>query len=116
MRESIGRTDSHSPARTADGHEQSSPMEHFYPEISAGGYSRVDSTIDFYLRVNALLKPEMTVLDFGAGRGVGIINSRHELDRKLRILRGKVAKVIGVDVDSIVSTNPGLDEAAVMFL
>ena len=85
----------------------------FYPEIHAGGFSHVDSTVEFYTRINALLNPEMVVLDFGAGRGLAAedpVPSR----RGLRTLRGKVHKVIGVDVDPIVRTNPNLDESAVI--
>lgn len=45
--------------------------ERFYPETTYGGFSYVDGTIAFFSRVNALLKPESVVVDFGCGRGAG---------------------------------------------
>ncbi len=82
-----------------------------FPEIAAGGFSRLDGTVQFYNRVNALLRPDMVVLDFGAGRGAGLVENRCEYRRSLQMLRGKVARVVGVDVDPAVRDNPGLDEA-----
>ena len=40
-----------------------------YPEVAAGGFTRHDGFVDFYVRVGALLTGESRVLDFGAGRG-----------------------------------------------
>jgi SAM-dependent methyltransferase len=86
----------------------------FFPEVGAGGFTRIDGTVEFFSRVNALLRPEMHVVDFGAGRGAAFHDDPCEYRRALRLLRGKVAKVIGVDVDPIVKSNPGLDEAHVV--
>jgi hypothetical protein len=44
-------------------------QQQFYPEIGAGGFTRIDGTVAFYQRVNALLKKEAVLLDYGAGRG-----------------------------------------------
>ncbi len=85
-----------------------------FPEVGAGGFSRVDGTIAFYTRVHALLRPDMVVLDYGAGRGAGIVEDPIPYRRELRRLKGKVAKVIGVDVDEAVELNPGLDKAVVI--
>lgn len=82
--------------------------ERFYPESQFGGFSDVDGTIAFYLHVNALLQPGFSVLDLGCGRGAygdDPITPR----RELRILKGKVKRVIGLDVDPAASTNPFLD-------
>ncbi len=90
-----------------------SAEEHFFPEKAAGGFTHVDSTVDFYNRVNALLRPGTTVIDFGAGRG----RASEELPpyvRGLATLKGKVGKVIGVDVDPVVRENPLIDEAIVI--
>ncbi len=87
---------------------------HFFPETSVGGYSRVDGTVEFYSRVNALLGPEMTVLDYGAGRGVNLQEDRCEWRRQLLRLQGKCRRLIGVDVDDAVLDNPGLDAAHVI--
>jgi len=84
-------------------------LERFYPESRFGGFTDIDGTIHFYLRVNALLHAAGVVLDFGCGRGqdVGDGNpTRQQLSR----LRGKVARVIGMDVDRACAGNPLLDE------
>ena len=47
----------------------------WFPEVGAGGFTSLDGTIEFYTRINALLDPAMTVLDFGAGRGAALIDS-----------------------------------------
>jgi SAM-dependent methyltransferase len=86
----------------------------FYPEIRAGGYSRVDSTIAFYQRVSALLQPASVVLDFGAGRGADHLEDAVPYRRALRNFKGKVREVIGADVDPVVTTKPSLDRALVL--
>jgi hypothetical protein len=40
-----------------------------YPEYNAGGFTKYDGGLQFYGRINALLRPDMVVLDLGAGRG-----------------------------------------------
>jgi SAM-dependent methyltransferase len=83
-----------------------------YPEVGAGGFTRIDGTIQFYARVNALLRPDMTVLEFGAGRGQAAEDSL-PFRRDLLIIRGKVREVIGVDVDPVVLENPIIDRAMI---
>jgi SAM-dependent methyltransferase len=83
-----------------------------YPEIAAGGFSRVDGTVSFYQRLNALLAPSMTVVDFGAGRGA-FLDDPCEYRRNLRNLKGKARTVIGVDVDRAVLENRALDQSIV---
>jgi SAM-dependent methyltransferase len=87
-----------------------SRMPRFLRETGAGGFSRIDGTVEFYGRINALLDPSMVVLDFGAGRGVGSEDPA-KYRRELRSLRGKAERVIGVDLDAAVLDNPMLDEA-----
>ena len=85
----------------------------FYPETGAGGFNRYDGTLQFYIRVNALVRPDMTVVDLGAGRG-GMVDPPSTAFRNgLLTLRGRVKRVIGIDVDPVVMTNPLLDEAHV---
>lgn len=91
-------------------------IERFFPEVGAGGFSRIDGTIEFYTRVNALLAPNMTVLNFGAGRGQAVHDDPSDYRRRLCALRGKAARVIGADPDPVVRTNPDIDEAIVMDL
>jgi len=83
----------------------------FYPENRAGGFSRCDGTVQFYQRVRALLRPDYVVLDFGAGRGAAYYQDPSPYRKSLRNLRGEGRRVIGVDVDPVVSSNPCVDEA-----
>lgn len=88
--------------------------QELYPEVRAGGFSHVDGNVDFYGRVNALLAPDMTIVDFGAGRGKDATDDPVAYRRGLRNLRGKVAEVVGVDTDPVVLTNVSLDRAIVI--
>ena len=84
-----------------------------FPEMRAGGYPRGDHRMDYVVRVNSLLTPEMVVLDFGAGRG----KWRHDpipLRRWLGDFRGRCARVIGADVDPAIETNPQVEERIVL--
>jgi SAM-dependent methyltransferase len=83
------------------------------PEIGAAGYARDDTTVEFYLRVNALLSPDHVVLDLGAGRG-RVDEYPDGFKRNLVKLKGKAARVVGADVDPVVVDNPLLDEAHVI--
>jgi SAM-dependent methyltransferase len=85
----------------------------FYPEVGAGGFSRWDADLQFYCRVNALLRPGMVVVDIGAGRGQASDDIQAPFRRDLVTLKGKAKEVIGVDVDEAVRVNPGLDRAIV---
>lgn len=89
-----------------------------YPEMAAGGFSRVDGTVEFYTRINALLRPEMAVLDFGAGRGAQLDRDQDKAPYRTALCRiqGKVKRLVGVDVDSAILANPFLDEAYVIEL
>jgi 2-polyprenyl-3-methyl-5-hydroxy-6-metoxy-1,4-benzoquinol methylase len=82
----------------------------YYPETQFGGFSRVDGTIAFFSRVQALARPEMVVLDVGCGRGA--VAERLETDRweKCRVLKGHCQKVIGIDVSDAGRQNPLIDE------
>lgn len=85
-------------------------LSRFYPETAFGGFSRVDGTVAFYVRVDALLRPSFTVLDVGTGRGSFLQKPPEDLKRRLRLLKGKCHKVIGIDVDPVGSQNASLDE------
>jgi SAM-dependent methyltransferase len=86
--------------------------EKYNRERPAGGFTRMDGTIQFYSRVQALLPDNGVILDLGAGRGV-IAEANSSYVRRLGDLRQPGRRVIGLDVDPIVRTNPILDEALV---
>ncbi len=83
--------------------------ESFYPEVRFGGFTDIDGTVAFYNRVNSLIDPSFVILDVGCGRGASSGDSVR-LRKNLRILKGKVSKVIGIDVDQCAQDNPFLDE------
>ena len=87
-------------------------VERLYPEARVVGFTHHDQHITFYSKVNALLRPEMTVLDFGAGRG-GVVEWPFRFKRELMTLRGKCARIVGYDLDPVVAQNPLLDEAVI---
>ena len=84
-------------------------LARFYPETTFGGFTDVDGTVAFYGRINALVQPSFSVLDFGCGRG-GHADDSVSFRRQLRSFKGRVGRVIGVDVDSIGASNTSLDE------
>lgn len=81
----------------------------YFPEAKFGGFSDVDGTVAFYSRINALVEPPHVVLDFGCGRGSGKEDSV-SFRRNLRSVRGRVSKVIGLDVDLAGRENEFVDE------
>jgi SAM-dependent methyltransferase len=81
---------------------------YFFPEVSAGGFSRNDSAVAFYQRINALVSSSSVLIDFGAGCGASHYVSYRS---RLRNFKGRVSKVVGLDVDPAVIANPSLDEA-----
>ena len=89
-------------------------IENTYPETAAGGFTAVDGLVQFYARINALIRSDMTVLDFGAGRGRGFDPERNAYRRRLQHLQGRVARMIGADLDPAVLEHPALDEAVVL--
>jgi SAM-dependent methyltransferase len=91
----------------------SEAIRRLYPEIDAGGFIRYDHRIIFFARVNALLRKDMTVLDFGAGRGIWA-EAESGFRRDLTTLQGKCKEVIGADVDPVVLDNPLIDQAIVL--
>lgn len=84
-------------------------QERYYPESLFGGFTDIDGTVAFYLRINSLIEPSFVVLDVGCGRG-SFKDDRVSIRKNLRILKGKVSKVIGIDIDPKAQENPFLDE------
>ena len=96
------------------GFEPGATLSRLYPEVRAGGYTRHDGFVEFFSRVNALLTPESTVLDFGAGRGLWAVEPLSDYHRYLRAFHTRVARVDGVDVDDAVLSNATLASAQVI--
>jgi len=96
-------------ARGARVSPRASFKERHYPETRFGGFTDVDGTIAFYTRVQSLLAESSIVLDVGGGRGA-YADDRVPVRKNLRILKGKVARVIGLDVDPAAQSNPFQDE------
>jgi len=84
-------------------------VERFYPESRFGGFTQIDGTVAFYARVQALARPDAVVIDFGCGRGA-YGSDPIPFRRDLRILKGKVGRVIGLDASPAGAENPFLDE------
>lgn len=84
-------------------------QEIFYPEAIFGGFTDIDGTVAFFTRVNSLLNASFQVLDLGCGRGAHI-NDPILIRQNLTIIKGKVAKVIGADIDINAQENPFIDE------
>jgi SAM-dependent methyltransferase len=81
----------------------------FHPETAFGGFTDIDGSIGFYVRVQELLSPDATALDVGCGRGTQV-DDPVRVRRELRVLRGKCKRVIGIDVDPAAAENPFVDE------
>lgn len=87
--------------------------ERLYPEVGAGGFARRSHRLSFMVRVNAMLRPDMDVLDFGAGRGAAC-HVANAFVRSLSDLRPRCQRVVGADVDPLVLENPAVSEAVVL--
>lgn len=85
-----------------------------YPEVAAGGFTRHDGFVEFFLRANSLLPDKATILDFGAGRGAWTDAPLAPIHRELRDFGRRGHTVVGTDVDPVVLENPTLDESYVV--
>lgn len=88
------------------------PMQRLFPENRIVRFNRRQDRLLFFSMVNELVTPDMTVVDFGAGRNRFPDYGRH-LDQ-IATLKGRCERVIGVDVDDAVLSNDAMDEAHVM--
>jgi SAM-dependent methyltransferase len=84
-----------------------------FPEWGAGGYSRMDGTVEFWGRVNAVLPPDPVVVDLGAGRGM-FLEDPSRFRRGLHDIGPRCARLIGLDVDPVVRDNPAVHESHVI--
>jgi SAM-dependent methyltransferase len=88
-------------------------VDSWYPERRFGGFTHVDGTVAFYSRINAVVDETSIVLDIGCGRGAPS-EDPVPWRRDLQNLRGRCARVIGVDVDPAAADNPLVDEFHLM--
>ncbi len=86
----------------------------FFPENEIDNFSRLDGTLMMYAKVNALLREDSVVLDFGAGRGANISECPSTYLQKLQIFKGRCAEAHGCDIDDAVFENPYIDEARIL--
>lgn len=107
-------------AEKTKGQDMSFDVRRVRPEIQAGGYARDDTTVAFYQRIRALLRGDDFVVDYGAGRSAAAdgldpeMLAKRDFHFRLRYLRGDVARLVGLDIDPVVLSNPLLDEAHVL--
>ena len=66
----------------------------------------MDGTIEFYGRINAILKDSDSVLDLGAGKGSWYSLDNCSYRREIRNLKKKVKYLVGIDIDDAVLENP----------
>tara|TARA_B100001063_G_scaffold16042_1_gene12368 strand:- start:690 stop:1409 length:720 start_codon:yes stop_codon:yes gene_type:complete len=89
-------------------------MKYDPQEKMLGGFSENDGTIDFYLRINSLINSDFTVLDFGAGRAAWFEDDKCITRRSIRLIKGKVERVIAADLDDAVLMNKASDEQIIL--
>ncbi len=80
-----------------------------YPELDFGGFSRLDCSVPFLARAQAMALAATTILEVGCGRGQGNEDAS-EFRRSLRDFRAPGRRVLGIDVDPVAASNPWLDE------
>jgi SAM-dependent methyltransferase len=84
--------------------------ETYYPESEFGGFTRIDGTVAFFVRVQSLASADMIALDVGCGRGAASERFQSNPWERCRLLRGVCKKVIGIDVSPAGQENTMIDE------
>lgn len=79
-----------------------------------GNFSPNDGTIDFYTRIGCFLRPEFEVLDLGAGRAEWYEDDDNVCRKSIRLIKGKVRKVVAADLDPAVLENRAVDESVLL--
>jgi ubiquinone/menaquinone biosynthesis C-methylase UbiE len=70
-----------------------------------GEYGPLDGTMEFYGRINAIIKNTDFVLDLGAGRGSWFFDDNCSYRRNIRNIKDKVKYLVGVDIDKAIFEN-----------
>ena len=81
-----------------------------------GNFHELDGTIEFYGRINSILKDSDSVLDLGAGRGSWYSQDNCHYRREVRNLKNKVKYLVGIDIDKAVLENPNTHKNMTMLL
>ena len=77
-------------------------------------FTNLDSTVEFYSRVNALVDENWVVVDFGAGRANWYDEETSQYRRKLRTFKGRVRRAIGCDISPAIKENKSVDETYII--
>jgi ubiquinone/menaquinone biosynthesis C-methylase UbiE len=76
-----------------------------------GKFTPKDITLEFYIRVNSLIKKGDIVVNLGAGRSAFFEDDYCNIRKKMQTLRiNEPAKIIGCDIDSVVMENKSTDQ------
>lgn len=70
--------------------------ERMHPEIGVDDFSLRDCTLAFYGRLDAVIKPNMTLLNLGAGRGANIAEDSSSYRRWLQTFKGRVKRSLAL--------------------
>ena len=81
-----------------------------------GNFVPGDGSIDFFARVRTLVDENSRVLDLGAGRAAWFEGDECQTRRKMRLLKGEVAEIVGADIDEAVFQNKTVDKHVVFTL
>lgn len=79
-----------------------------------GNYHELDGTIEFYGRINSIIKDTDNVLDIGAGRGSWYSLDKCLYRRNIRDIKERVNQLVGTDIDDSVMQNPTTHNNIVM--
>lgn len=104
--ENIGETNGASTAQA----DREVVYERLFPERRFASFFRRQIRFVFFSILADIVTPESVVLDYGAGRGKHVESEFGHMAR-IANFRGRVKKVIGIDPDDAVFSNPTLDEA-----
>lgn len=82
-----------------------------YGKTWLNGFTSKDVTLEFYIRVNSLIKKGDIVVNLGAGRSAFYHDDYCDIRKKIQTLRmNEPAKIIGCDIDPVVLENMSTDK------
>jgi SAM-dependent methyltransferase len=87
----------------------SAPLASIFPETRFAKFNRRQDRLLFFSLVDELVEPDHVVVDLGAGRNRFPEYGPHL--QRIATLKGRCARIIGLDVDPVVLGNDAMDEA-----